>query len=72
MDWNHKDSKNPPTYRVHGYARRRLKKERGNIEKCLKRGWGDEVSMKRTLKVITETLSEPYGMVRYNLDKHKL
>ena len=72
MDWSHKDSKNPPTYRVHGYDRRRLKKERDNLMKCIKRGWGDPVSLTKTLKIVNEMLSEPYGMIRYNLDKHKL
>jgi hypothetical protein len=72
LDWNHRDSKNPPTYRIHGYDRRRLKKEKVDLIKSIDRGWGDPVSLTKTLKMVNEMLSEPYGMVRYNLDKHKL
>ncbi len=72
MDWNHKDSKNPPTYRIHGYDRRRLKKERADILKSIKMGWGDPMSLTKTLKIVNETLSEPYGMVRYQITEHRL
>ena len=72
MDWNHKDSKNPPTYRIHGYDRRRLKKERSDIERSIRHGWGDAVSMIRSHYEINKLLMEPYGMVRYQIIKHKL
>ncbi len=72
LDWNHKDSKNPPTYRIHGYDRRRLKKERADIERSIKFGWGNTVSMIRTHYKITQLLNEPYGMVRYQITEHRL
>ena len=72
MDWNHKDSKNPPTYRIHGRERRQLKSDRSKIQWSLDRGYGDPVSMNKTIVEINKILSEPYGMVRYHLGKHEL
>lgn len=72
MDWNHKDSKNPPTYRIHGRERRQLKHDRSKVQWSLDRGYGNTESLCRTIEEINKILNEPYGMVRYTLNKHKL
>jgi hypothetical protein len=72
MDWNHKDRKNPPTYKIHGYDRRRLKKERADITRSIKFGWGDTILLIGRHYEINKLLMEPYGMVKYQVTEHTL
>ncbi len=72
MDWNHKDSKNPPTYRIHGRERRRLKHDKAKVQWSLDRGYGDPMSQTRTIEKINKLLAEPYGMVSYQIKEHEL
>jgi hypothetical protein len=71
MNWDHKDSKNPPTYRIHGVERRILKKERSDIMRHMRHTWSSN-SMVNTLKMINKLLDEPYGMVSYQVKEHTL
>ncbi len=72
LDWNHKDSKNPPTYRIHGRERRQLKHERSKVQWSLDRGYGNPRSLTRTIEKINKLLAEPYGMISYQIKEHEL
>lgn len=66
METNLKDPKNIPTYRIHGYDRKLLKHKMRLLLYFNATGYEEEVVE------IKKLLSEPYGMVRFKMNKHSL